>query len=1132
MQSTSPNGQRTFGQTAGLALAVASGLVLTACGGRGPKPPAVVDQDLSQIGTQNTKPDGGAYIVDPHGAGQKSGVRISEMYWGRLVNIVDGNGDTIYRDFVVDANFVGAAISGEGTLQTADAGGTPLTYVYDQNAITGIETIEISAVDDPNDGADPFDLAVQELSESASQIAFAGEDDLGLLTRVPRNCAIVVRFDDLMARSSFVLNDTVKILTGNPPTQTFDARLLMDANHGGVDPNSGQFVSTRMIIDTTVGAFEAVDEAINGTIPLNNLGLPEAKTDLQANITLLFPTIADPQSGQFQRLTNLSGKPLFSATNGPVSSLPTQDLVRAMRTTTATEEGDAFLRDTKRPEIVGSQNVEVANMIEVTPVAVDDPTFELTVDLEFALTACAEEPEAEDVVQFTNDVFGNVIEDNADDVSDGIAGGTRVSIPNNGWIPQSIIDAEAATPGALSDYIETQVLGTGVFRHRFDGLVDSDNPTQPTPGSELDTGKAACFATFSPTAAAPPSAQVPNDAQVTLRFSEPMDPSTFGAFDSFRVTRRPVTETLNAYDYVVGTIAFAPDLREFRFQPLLPFSNEDQSPGGTTDADNAEYHLSVVSSIDGGLRDLNGNPLLNVTDDVDFTVVTNAVVSVNTGGYVMRFEDDILDETGNGNADIRGQFVHDQTNGRLLPRGVTRFSRVIDLTIPAVAAMNIPQVPGVQTPLSNLGSRLHALWRYEDMGLTISPVEGTFTDIDVEFSYLNPVGGQITAAFYPEFMLGFAHGCCHPDEALDNNPTFSSGFPKLPTSGFKNNSNYADTYLNVNGATPDVLHEKPLGFEVANSELFTSETETPLLRMPLNRGLAQGERETFTWRDTSITTRGALAPNGNTQGDGVPTLQEAFYLGFPACEGSVWGGGNDKGVPTAGLPVLLEYRCYPTETLALINFGISISSGSSRNPFHRAFSTGGYNTQGSAVPKNPDAETSPSGGFQGNPLAAQPLGTPTPGLDNTVYYGQLDFVVRLSRAHTVPIDANGNPDPTYRGIAIEPSITQQPTGTEVQVSFRGHDTVILGTTRILDAANLSVYGDDFGPNGFTDGVPTDFNGCGSTGYTSFEFDAPNWQDTIQSQNGRQYVQYRFTFVNNVVSELAPVLDSFGVAYDF
>lgn len=1134
--TTASHARRRAGRplpVAAWALAVSSGLLLSACGGRGAKPPLVVDQDLSQIGTQNQKPGGGSYIIDTHGGGQKPGVRIQEMFWGRLVEVVDSEGDTVYRDYVVDASRVGDPLTGSGMVTVTNptsGAAVEVPYLYDQNAITGIESIRISAADDPDNGDDLFDRTLRQLTEGVSQIEFAAEDELGLLTRIPRNCAIVVRFDDLIDRNSVVLNDTVKVLTGNPPSQTFDARLVMDPNHGGIAPTSGSFVSTRLIIDTTVGVFEPLDTELNGSIPLNNLGLPAANSDVQANVSILFPTQLSTQTGQFQRLTNLAGKSLFTTTNGPISSLPSADLVRAMRTSEEGEAGDAFLRDTKRPEVIGSQNVQVSNpVVEGAPGDLDYG-YEWTIDFSFDVAACAEEPEAEDVVQFTNDIFGNVIEP-AGMLAGNVASSVRVSIPRvAGIVPDSVLaDLEAGDQEAVKDYIEEQIVGTSVFRHRFDGVLDSDDPTQLTPAGELDTGKAACFATFTPGPSTAPSGGVPYDAQVTLRFSEPMDPATFSAFDSYRVTRRPSTQTLNAYDYVIGSIAFAPDLREFRFQPLLPLSNVQQNPGASNDPVENRYHLGMVSNVDDGLRDLNGNPLLNVPDDVDFTVLPTGDPqgdTISTGGYVLRFEDEDLDETGNGNSDIRGQFVHDQGNGILLPRGVSRFSRVIDTTIPAVAIMNIPQVPGVQTPLSNLGSRLHATWRYEDMGLTISPFEGTFTDLDVEFTYLNPVGGQITAAFYPEFMLGFAHGCCHPDEIND----VLSGFPQFPTSGFANNSNYAETYLDIPGAKPDVLHAKPKGFEVANSELFNAETGLPLLRMPLNKGVPEGERATFTWRDTSIAERGALAPNGNTKGPGVPTRNETVNLGFPACDGSVYGGGQDKGVPTVGLPLLLEYRTYPTETLALINFGISISNGSSRNPFHRAFSTGGYNTSGAPVPKNPDSETSPSGGFQGNPLAPQPLGSPTPGLDNSVYYGQLDFVVRLSRAHTVPIDANGNPNPIYRGIVLEPSITQQPTGTSIQVEYRGHDTFIANNQRILDADNLDVYGFDVGPNGFRNGTPPD--NCNSTGYSSFVFDAPNWQNSLSSQNERQYVQYRFTFVNNVVSQLTPTIDSFGVGYEF
>lgn len=1122
------------------ALAVASGFLLSACGGRGPKPPLTVDQDLAQLGTQNQKPGtiDEFYIVDSHGAGQKQGLRMVEMYWGRLVNVTDASGDVIYRDYVVDPALVGDS-NGEGTLAiSSSVGSTTVDYAYSQNPVTGQETFNVKSTNDPLDGEDNFDLALRVAESGVNQINFAGIADIASLSRIPRNGAIVIHFDDMIDEETIILNDTIKLLTGSPPTEAFDARLLADPNHGGINPATGLFVSTRLIVDTTTSAFE-LGGAV-GSLPLNSLGLPTADSQNVANVSILFPTTVASSIGQFRRLTNLNGKPLFNIGNGPVAASPSIDVIRAMRTGTVADPDNGFLFDATRPRLLASQGITVTGAVPPAGVIAGHPDFGYVWDIEytFLTPTCGVLPVTdEDVVQFSNALYADVIDTTnivtvppSPTPGGGITSVStlRVEIPRlASFLPDASVSFDPTDPQDVFDFLENDVVGTSVFQF----------PWRPA----AMTGQSSCFASFSPSAQVAPASEVPNNAQITLRFSEPMDPASFGAFSSFQVTRVPASMTpFNSYDYIIGSVSFAPDLREFDFQPLLPFSNQAQGALGTADtgADaDRTYHLGVTSSVDGGLRDLFGNPLRDLIENVEFDVVDDTVATVANGGYVFRFEDGVLDETGNGRSDIDGQFNQDQVNGLLLPRPVTNFSRTIDPNQPIVALMPLPAVAGVQTPLSNLGSRLHALWRYADLGLTMNAKDRDFTNLDIEFTYLSPVGGQIVAAFYSEFFMGIAHGCCIPDEFQDP----LTGFPQESTSGFKNNSSFAETYLSIPGATPQEVHPRENGFTVASSELFTAETGTPLLRMPMNRGLAEGDRTTFTWRDSSITERGALDPQGGTKGEGVPLKQEVRPFLLPTCWGAIYGGGTDNGVPTTGLPIMMEYRTYPTETLALINFGISISSGSSRNPFHRAFSTGGYNTQDAAVPKNPDNQNSPTGGFQGNPLAGQPLGSPTPGLDNTVYYGQVDFVVRLSRAHTVPIDANGIVDPNYRAVTLEPSASNQPLGTRVELAYRGHDTAIPlagDPSRILEASNLDSYGDEIPPApGFTvitavDPMTGETTACASTNYSIFAFDTPTWSSNLNSVDESRYLQVRFTFVNSLASRLSPVLDSFGVAYEF
>jgi hypothetical protein len=1086
-------GGRRHVRLPGTTLGLAAAALVAGCGGRGEKPILFVDQATGQISTSNGKFDGATpyngdqYIVDPHGGGQDQQLRMSQMYWGRLVDIFDETNTLVYGDFVI----------GE------DVRSEPSKWTLETNPVTGktrlviLETNTIAVDANGVQVKDAFDLLVEEAEAGTTQIDFRDVDEVGVLTRIARNCAIVVQFTDLIDESTIVLNDTIKILTGNPPSVPFDARILPDPNHGGREPSTGEFQTTRILIDTTVTPIEQA--ALDVPVALNNLGLPGSTSEILANVAIYFPTEISASNGQFRRLTNLRGRPITTTGSEPIADSPTLDVVRAMRTGTADEPNNGFLVDVDPPRVLGSQDVFVPIPGITRPADADEPTeanygFDFEINYSFLTIACAVNSEVGHAIQVSNSLIVDVVE--AVNQAAGSLTGVRVRVP------RELGPVEPEDLGGSALYLYT-------WQDAYAGL-----------------GLAPCFLRFAPTPATAPATDVPNDAQVALRFSEAMDPASFGAFDSFRVTRNATPTTF--YQYVVGEIGFAPDLREFRFLPVAPFSNQSP-PTGTIDTNPLDYFLTIVSnSTNGGLRDLAGNLLASVPPPVTFTVSNTTVV--RNSGYVFRFSGANLDENGDGNPDSRGSFSQIIEDGRIVPRPVTRFARTIDANQPIVAIMPVPAVIGVQTPLSNLGSRLHQIWRYSDMGLDISRTNGSFNDLDAEFAYLAPVGGQIVAAFYPEYSLGMAHSRRHPDEIND----VLTGFPEFANSGFQSGSTYADTYLAVTGAQPFPMHPRTEGFVVASSELATSELGTPLLRLPLNKGLDPGERTTFTWRNTSITTRGQLGPGGTTVGPGVPTRTEVQALGFPGCWGAVWGLGGDQGIPTVGLPLLLEHRTYPTETLALINFQISISNGSSRDPSHRAFSTGGYNPQGSAVVKNPDLEISPSGGFNGLTGPGLPqLGAPTPGLDNTVYFGQVDFVVRLSRGFTIPVDASGAPDPVYIRVVLEPTAAQQPLGTAVQLAFRAHDTLIPGANRILNAANIDVYGEEAPPNGLTTCVGQPPNQTPqSNNFAGFSFNAPTWRDLITQVNGNRYVQYRITFVNNVESGFSPSLSSLGVAYTY
>ncbi|MEO0652380.1 MAG: hypothetical protein AAFZ65_17030, partial [Planctomycetota bacterium] len=210
---------------------------------------------------------------------------------------------------------------------------------------------------------------------------------------------------------------------------------------------------------------------------------------------------------------------------------------------------------------------------------------------------------------------------------------------------------------------------------------------------------------------------------------------------------------------------------------------------------------------------------------------------------------------------------------------------------------------------------------------------------------------------------------------------------------------------------------------------------------------------------------------------------------------------------------------------------------SSNRPFFRAFSTGGLNQGGTLVEKDPDDQTSPTGGFNGNPQLGA-IGASTGARDPTVYIGQLEIVLRLSRAHTILVDAEQNyssPTPTgasydYVQPLLEPSAGEQPLGTSIVLAFRGDDFaggsfVGMGGpgVDIVDASKLDVYGN------VAYGVLPPNNPALITPVV-YDFSQPDWVDAVDAVDGLRYTQTRFTFVSNTASQTSPSLSSYAMAF--
>ena len=889
-------------------------------------------------------------------------------------------------------------------------------------------------------------------------------DDRPAFSRIPRNAALSARFDDLIDVSSIVPGESVRVSLDAKGTEIFEARVIADPNFGGVSAIDGSFQPTRILIDLTV---EASDDTGGTPLPLQSTGLPAGETNNpSADAAVAFPRRANPAAGLFQVLTNLSGASLAEDFNGPMSTGPagTLELVRAFEVGEEFDPSNGYLSDFQDPELVATAP---ATATFIQPIQGAPTPFDFRINALNSANGLPMSLSKGDGVVLEESIFAVVLDPGQPNLTGTGYADVQIRLEGNQF------------PSSTFFLLATVVVrAEGLFSQGLEALAVQALPAP----SELGVLQ-------------------PNST-ITVRFNEPMGSGSIRPFDNLTITR--VAANPGPYDYVPTSVDPEASQSLFRMTPTLPFAHQ---------ADSEDYFLNVgVSGLD-DLEDLAGNPLVDLPGPVEFTIDPTAPITQN-GALTLRFE--AQDEDGQPGQDLRGQAVYDLSKGAITGRPVQRFPLIVDGTTPLFGSMQQLNT-GLTTPLSNLGSKAHLMWRYADMGLSASQKIDAFTNLDVEGLALAPFGGSVVRTFFPEFEISLGHSDRLPDEALD--PFFL--LPQSPQSGFQNGDSFAENYLDAPGAGPEVVHPRESGFLVSDLGVFQSQTGTPMLRFPLNEG--EGKSETYTWRDTAVVERGGLNSQGTeTAGIGVPLQREVELLGLPFEAGSQFGrqGANAKqGIPTVGLPLLIETRCFPTSTVSLNSFQTSLAVLSGPSPFFRAFSTGGFNTQGQAIQKDPDLEISPTGGFNGNPAIAA-VGHPTSGLDPTVYSGQVDFVTRLSRAHTAYLRAAGFSNPDWKAVIVD-ELGELPEGTSIQLAFRGHDASNSPSFPLGDASSMDVYGD------LAEGDLSD----DQADFFGFEVTDTEWTDNLDDLDGVQAIQIRITFEGNIESLETPQLDSLSLVFE-
>jgi hypothetical protein len=641
---------------------------------------------------------------------------------------------------------------------------------------------------------------------------------------------------------------------------------------------------------------------------------------------------------------------------------------------------------------------------------------------------------------------------------------------------------------------------TGLSVRSVEPLIDDGDPMTPDPGDLVGPGlyqapydaglplDPACWVSFLPTPLAFPSAGVLTSAQVALRFSEPMDAASLTPFDGFQLINDEPAGTImvaNSQNTVVGTVLPGPDLRLFTYDhPGVPLAH--------VLGDASAFHIEV-----GSARDLGGRPLLNSIGPIPFTIFPSEQTQ-QTDAIVLRFGSSQNDEygpdgdpgaVGDGLPDLRGQFFPVPSRGVIRGRSVATGGWPVERQN-LVPAKHLPLTTGVATPLNALGAKLQTVWRHCDVGW--HPTDETKFNMDILGLNWSPAGGIVQTDFFDLFEIRLGHSRFLPDEGCCSATGGTSGLPPGPAA-------FEDNYLD--GSNPTVVHNRAFGYTITIADTFSSILGTPLIPFPLNRGL--GTDVTYTWRDTSILTLGA---DGDSTQPGYPLDAERGTPNLPN-PGSI---ATDREVPSYGLPLLIEIKCFPSDRgLGLNRFDVNFGTQTglpAAIPGFRAYSAGGRSGGVDQVIL-PDSQAVPVGNINpGGNLASS---------DAIFYLGQIDTVIRVSRVHSVWLDSGLPGASQWRTPVFDPPTL--PSGTSILVEFRSASGFSGGTPNRdpFDASRMDPYGNqtsdmDSQPQSLTEG----------------------WSNLIAVGNGQRYLQLRLTFVNNISTGVAPELSALALPYEF
>lgn len=997
------------------------------------------------------------------------GLFLESVDWGRLVDVHDVSGTLIDADVVIN--------------HLLDSDG--INYELSTNPATQRETLIILQAN----GSSAFATLLASAKDNLQNVTPKKTTTAPPMSMIARNGAVRFQFSDQVDPGTVDFT-TIQVFVGDPPLLSFAGRYVVDN-----DATTGKGY---VIFDPTVSAADAAQEAI----PQNAVGFPGSVDTFSSNLAFRVPTVPDPLFGQPLVLRSLDGRRTPTVQDQAtepfeefISGKPV--LVRAARTGNEVDAYRGFLRDARRPHLIGVQQATISSVTAATT---------LTADLVYNIDAVRCQP----MLPKVGDIF---------EVGGGLLLVTDVLNSSN--------PAAYRVRTSIESTDSSVVTGAAGLSARY--------TTRYTP---VDASVQVCYLDIQPPPAVTsdfPVANIDPNATVTVRFDEPIDPNSVRSMKSFVIACPDDTATgsineqfeveaawFRQIEGAEGVGDFIDRQRGFDYRPAAAGADPLSEFGGrllfgsieATDGnrqftlspsagwrDPGADHAFVVALRDGsdGIKDLSGNPI-----DLSSFVAGNdgqaeaISVSAITAGYKsFTLGAASLDENGDGLAEWAGQ-VNITNAGEITGRVPERFSRTADTSRESIS--NRPLGVSVNEPLTPAGAVVMGMHRAHDFGFGYTdPTEYNISLVGWNWA---PNSGVVYDESFADLSLSFAHSEYQPDEILDINGNPINAQSGLVTESFD---------ANILG------HQEGVDTGVDEVEVFRNSYFTQSINTFVSNGVNYLPWPEFTtnyvWRDTTIPQDYLGGAQTFVPGDQYLTDSGEIFA---------W---NPGFAPSVALPLLSRYRTFPqSNSLGLNSFIVTDIVPQNRNPLYspvcRIYSVGGQNSSSlweQVQPDNPaKGGTRPTGGFLSG-------GGPTPSIgDQAIYWVQADFALDVSRMYSHWFDLGANlTSGSVVDVVVEPPAAAQPTGTFLTVEFRGaaavsheqNDPDSFPSPLTTADSPLDNYGDW---DGFTGGVSTP--SVWTTNFADLE------------SLGYKYFQVRVTFTSNADLGLRPSLDGLGIVW--